>query len=96
MEIIPQWDETTKTSLKVAAVGKYVELQDAYKSISEAFIHAGTANDTKVNIQWINAKDIDGTNVKDFLKDCDGILVAPGFGDRGIEEKYIASIMPNQ
>ena len=76
-----------KHQLKVAAVGKYVELQDAYKSISEAFIHAGTANDTKVNIQWINAKDIDGTNVKDFLKDCDGILVAPGFGDRGIEGK---------
>ncbi|MEE3037298.1 MAG: CTP synthase [Bacteroidota bacterium] len=79
-----------KHQLKVAVVGKYVELQDAYKSISEAFIHAGTANDTKVNIDWLNAKDIGSTNVKEFFKDVDGILVAPGFGDRGIEGKILS------
>ena len=76
-----------KHQLKVAVVGKYVELQDAYKSISEAFIHAGTANDTKVNIDWLNAKDIDSANVKECFKAVDGILVAPGFGDRGVEGK---------
>ena len=76
-----------KFHVKIAVVGKYVELQDAYKSISEAFIHAGTTNNTKVNIQWINAKDINSNNVNDYLNGYDGILVAPGFGNRGVEGK---------
>lgn len=76
-----------KHHITIAVVGKYVELQDAYKSIAEAFIHAGTFNETKVNIQWLNSKDIDSENVHKFLEGYDGILVAPGFGDRGIEGK---------
>ena len=76
-----------KHLITIAVVGKYVELQDAYKSIAEAFIHAGTSNETKVNIQWLNSKDIDSENAHKFLEGHDGILVAPGFGDRGIEGK---------
>ncbi len=75
----------------VALVGKYVELHDAYKSIVESFIHAGAANDCKVNIKWVHsAHDINVENVCDIFKDVDGILVAPGFGQRGIEGKLLA------
>ncbi len=75
----------------IALVGKYVELHDAYKSIVESFIHAGAANDCKVNIKWVHsAHDINVENVCDIFKDVDGILVAPGFGQRGIEGKLLA------
>jgi CTP synthase len=74
-------------TINVGLVGKYVELQDSYKSILEAFIHAGATNQTKVNVISIHSEYIDENNVSEKLKDLDGILVAPGFGGRGIEGK---------
>lgn len=76
--------------ITVALVGKYVELHDAYKSIVESFIHAGAVNDCKVEIKWIHSATLTNDNVVDTLKDVDGILVAPGFGQRGIEGKLLA------
>ncbi len=76
--------------VKVGLVGKYVELKDAYKSIAEAFVHAGAENEVKVNVEWIHSEDINDQNVKRLLKDLDGILVAPGFGERGVEGKLLA------
>ena len=77
-------------SVDVALVGKYVELQDAYKSILESFIHAGAANDCKVNVHTFQSENIDEENVEEKLKDMDAVLVAPGFGERGLEGKVIA------
>ncbi|HEU0136558.1 MAG TPA: CTP synthase [Flavobacterium sp.] len=76
-----------KHVVNIGLIGKYVELQDSYKSIIEAFIHAGAANETKVNVVSIHSEYTDATNVTEKLKDLDGILVAPGFGERGIEGK---------
>lgn len=76
-----------KHTVNVGLVGKYVELQDSYKSILEAFIHAGAENETKVNIISIHSEYLDVNTVEKQLKDLDGILVAPGFGNRGIEGK---------
>lgn len=76
--------------VKIGLVGKYVELHDAYKSIVEAFIHAGAVNDCKVNIQWIHSEELDEENAENKLKDLHGILVAPGFGHRGVAGKLIA------
>ena len=76
-----------KNTINVGLIGKYVEMQDCYKSILEAFIHAGAANETKVNVISIHSEYIDASNVDEKLKDLDGILVAPGFGERGIEGK---------
>ncbi|MFO7746063.1 MAG: CTP synthase [Psychroflexus sp.] len=74
--------------LSIGLVGKYVDLQDSYKSILESFIHAGAYNDVKVNVVWINSEEQD-YNEKIFHK-LDGLLVAPGFGERGIEGKIAA------
>jgi len=79
-----------KHTVKIGLVGKYVELKDAYKSISEAFIHAGVANETKVELNWIHSESIDSDNVSEQLAGLDGILVAPGFGSRGIDGKIAA------
>lgn len=79
-----------KHEVKIGLVGKYVELKDSYKSISEAFIHAGAANDCKVNIEWIHSESITDENVKEKFKGLKGVLVAPGFGQRGIEGKITA------
>ena len=79
-----------KHQITIGLVGKYVELKDSYKSISEAFIHAGASNDCKVNIEWIHSESINNRNVAQKLKKLNGILVAPGFGQRGIEGKIIA------
>lgn len=79
-----------KHEVKIGLVGKYVELKDSYKSISEAFIHAGAANDCKVNIEWIHSESITEENVKEKLKGLKGVLVAPGFGQRGVEGKITA------
>jgi CTP synthase len=73
--------------ITVGLVGKYVSLPDAYKSIAEAFVHAGAENDCKVNVQWISSEDVNPQCVEDMLKDMDGVLVAPGFGERGLEGK---------
>lgn len=76
--------------IKVGLVGKYIELQDAYKSILEAFVHAGVANECKVQVISIASEQITGENVAKVLGPLDGILVAPGFGERGIEGKIHA------
>ncbi len=76
--------------INIALVGKYVEHHDSYKSIVEAFIHAGAVNDCKVNIKWIQSDNLTKDNVSDVLKNVSGVLVAPGFGGRGIEGKLSA------
>ena len=79
-----------KHEVTVGLIGKYVELKDAYKSISEAFIHAGTSLNCKVNVKWIHSENLNDKNVKSQLKGLSGILVAPGFGRRGVEGKIAA------
>ena len=79
-----------KKTVKIALIGKYIELKDSYKSITEAFIHSGTTHNCAVKVKWIHAENINAKNVKKQLKGLDGILVAPGFGDRGIEGKILA------
>lgn len=76
--------------VKIGLIGKYVELKDSYKSIAEAFIHAGAVNDCKVKLEWIHSEELTEDNIKDKLKDLKGVLVAPGFGNRGIEGKIAA------
>ncbi len=79
-----------KGEVSVGIVGKYVELKDAYKSINESFVHAGAANEVKVNLFHIHSETISAANVQDKLGHLDGILVAPGFGHRGVEGKIMA------
>ncbi len=76
--------------IKIALVGKYVEHKDAYLSIAESFIHAGAMNDCRVDLVWIQSDDLTARNVAPKLKNVSGILVAPGFGGRGIEGKLHA------
>ncbi|MCH9030645.1 MAG: CTP synthase, partial [candidate division Zixibacteria bacterium] len=73
--------------VKIAICGKYVDLKDAYKSIIEAFTHAGAANDAHVDLIWVNSEDIKKSGAEEYLKDIDGLLIPAGFGERGIEGK---------
>ena len=82
--------QNPKQKINIGLVGKYVELQDAYKSISEAIIHAGATNSCKVRVNWIHAEEINDSNVAEKLAGLSGVLVAPGFGDRGMEGKISA------
>jgi CTP synthase len=77
--------------VRIALVGKYVELKDAYKSIAEAFIHSGAENELRVNLKWVHSEDIHEENVGRIFENVDGICVAPGFGERGIEGKLLAA-----
>lgn len=79
-----------KFEITVGLIGKYVELKDSYKSIAEAFIHAGVANEIKVNVKWISSETTEDENIEELLSGLDGILVAPGFGERGIQGKINA------
>jgi CTP synthase len=79
-----------KGNVEIGLVGKYVELQDAYKSILESLGHAGALNEVKVNIHAIHSEDLNKNNIADKLKGLNGLIVAPGFGDRGIEGKIEA------
>lgn len=79
-----------KHQVDIALVGKYVELQDAYKSILESFVHAGAANECKVNVHTFQSEFIDASNVEEKIGNMDAILVAPGFGERGLEGKIAA------
>jgi len=79
-----------KGKVNIGLIGKYIELQDAYKSILEAFIHAGAINECSVNVVNIHSEFISQENVAEKLSSLDGLLVAPGFGVRGIEGKIIA------
>lgn len=78
------------SQIEIALIGKYIELQDSYKSITEAFIHAGSSNETKVKVRWIHSESLTSSNFEKKLKGVNGILVAPGFGDRGIDGKIKA------
>jgi CTP synthase len=95
--LLTAWNEVLgkiqnpKNTVSIGLVGKYIELKDSYKSISEALIHAGAHNETKVDIKWIHSEEINNNNAEEKLSNLDGILVAPGFGERGIEGK-IATI----
>ena len=77
--------------VKIGLVGKYVKLHDAYLSVIEALNHAGYENSAKVEIKWIDSEKLTDANVEKHLKDCDGIIVPGGFGDRGIEGMYSAA-----
>ena len=91
-----QWNEfltklkNPKDTITIGLIGKYVELQDSYKSILEAFIHAGAANEVKVKVVSIHSEYLTVENVSKKLKGLHGVLVAPGFGERGIEGKIKA------
>jgi len=93
---LKKWNEfltkhkNPKSTVEIALIGKYVELHDSYKSITEAFIHAGATNETKVKVRWIHSEELTTKNVVKKLQGVNGILVAPGFGDRGIEGKIKA------
>ena len=93
---LEQWKEFLRKyknpsrQISIALVGKYVELKDAYKSIIESFIHAGTSNDCRVNLKLIHSEELEEHGIGECFADVDGILVAPGFGVRGIEGKITA------
>ena len=79
-----------KKEVTIGLIGKYVELKDSYKSISESFIHGGVANEAKVNVEWIHSETLTKDNIQKSLGHLNGILVAPGFGTRGISGKIEA------
>lgn len=93
---LTDWDNVVEALLnpeytvRVAMVGKYVELPDAYKSVNEALLHAGIQNRVKVQIDYVNAEELEGQDVAEVLKDADAILVPGGFGERGTEGKMKA------
>lgn len=93
---LTQWNafldrhKNPKSEVNIGLIGKYVELQDSYKSIIESFIHAGAANEVRVNIESIHSEHINPREVAMRLSHLDGVLVAPGFGERGIEGKIEA------
>ncbi|TGJ99128.1 CTP synthase [Leptospira semungkisensis] len=82
--------ESAKQNVRVAVVGKYISLHDAYRSVYESLSHGGIANEANVEFIKVDPEKLDKTNVKDVLKSADGILVPGGFGDRGIEGKIAA------
>ena len=85
-----QLHKNPKSEITIGLIGKYVELQDSYKSILEAFIHAGAENEVKVNVESVHSEYLNEDNIKMKLSHLDGVLVAPGFGERGIEGKIDA------
>ncbi len=89
-ESIVEKVKNPKGKVKIALVGKYVELKDAYLSVAEALRHAGISNEVDVDIKWIHSEKLDENNCMQELQDVDGILVPGGFGDRGIEGKICA------
>lgn len=82
--------ENAREEITIGLVGKYVELQDAYKSISESLSHAAAYNDRKLRLVYVHSEKVTRENVDGKLRDLDGVIVAPGFGQRGIEGKFIA------
>lgn len=93
---LEQWNQflnkhkNPKHQVTIGLIGKYVELQDSYKSILESFIHAGAANEVKVEVRSIHSEHLSADNIAQKLMGLDGVLVAPGFGERGIEGKIKA------
>lgn len=94
---LTEWKDMVQRSknpehyVKIALVGKYVELKDAYLSVAEALRHGGIDNSAAVDIEWIHSEEINQENYEEILGDCDGILVPGGFGERGIEGKILAA-----
>ena len=82
--------ERPKHHVKIAIAGKYTELKDAYKSITESFVHAGVENDARVELEWVSSEDIDKKGANKYLNDVSGLLIPGGFGERGIEGKIQA------
>ncbi len=82
--------ESPRRTVDIGLVGKYVELMDAYKSIIESLIHAGTENHCRVNLRLIHSEQVDESNVEEKMQGLKGLIVAPGFGARGIEGKVAA------
>ena len=94
---IKSWEEgvikrlrSPAKEVKIAVVGKYITLQDAYKSIYEALVHGGIANNARVNIIKIDSEEVEAHGLKKYLKDTQGVLIPGGFGSRGIEGKIAA------
>ncbi|MFA5353813.1 MAG: CTP synthase [Thermodesulfovibrionales bacterium] len=93
---ISVWEEVVhrvkhpKAETTIAIVGKYVDLQDAYKSLAEALLHGGIANNAKVNLQWVDSEEIEEKGPEALLAEVDGILIPGGFGSRGVEGKIAA------
>ena len=94
---LAEWNEfltklkNPKHTVKIGIVGKYVELPDAYKSIAESFVHSGAMNECEIEIEYIHSEDINENNLSDQLSGLNGVLVAPGFGARGIEGKILTA-----
>lgn len=88
-EFLDKKKNATKT-IRIGIVGKYVELPDAYKSINESLLQAATYNDHKLDLQFVQSDKINESNVGDYLSSMDGVIIAPGFGQRGIEGKFVA------
>lgn len=91
--VMTEWEELVSTiknpsrRIRIAICGKYVYLKDAYKSIIEAFAHAGAENDTRVDLMWVSSEDIKHGGAAKFIGDADGLLIPGGFGERGVEGK---------
>ncbi|MFA6138960.1 MAG: CTP synthase [Sulfurimonas sp.] len=98
-ELVPdmeEWDSLVKKIVQpknrvvVGFVGKYLQLKEAYKSLTESLIHCGAHLDTRVDIHWVDSEEIEERGAEALLKDCDSVLVAGGFGSRGVEGKILA------
>lgn len=89
LEFIQKMKDATE-SVKIGLVGKYVELQDAYKSINESLFQAATHDNLKLDLRYIHSEKVNAANVEEMLGDLDGVIIAPGFGQRGIEGKFAA------
>ncbi|MDE5555713.1 MAG: CTP synthase, partial [Muribaculaceae bacterium] len=89
LDFLDKMDRATET-VTIGLVGKYVELQDAYKSINEALFQAATYADRKLDLRYIHSEKLNESNVDEKLSDLDGVIIAPGFGQRGIEGKFVA------
>ncbi len=92
MESVVEGVTSPSSEVSIAICGKYIDLQDSYKSITEAFAHAGVENDTRVNLVWVDVEDIERAgNAAGALEGCHGVLVPGGFGERGIEGKIASA-----
>ncbi|MCH5347283.1 MAG: CTP synthase [Muribaculaceae bacterium] len=89
MQFVDKMKNATET-VTIGLVGKYVELQDAYKSINESLFHAAVHNDRRLKLKYIHSEKVTPENVAEMLDGLDGVIIAPGFGQRGIEGKFVA------
>ncbi len=90
-ETINKYLEAPEGEVDIAIVGKYIDLKESYKSLIEALVHGGVSNRVKVNLKWVSAEDLEKEHGTELLKECDGVLVPGGFGDRGFEGKVKAA-----